>query len=271
MKNLEKKEVDDYLDNGFIFPLNILNDQEVSDHQDFIQKSEAEQEFRFHGKNKPHLFCRSTYKILTNEILLDKIESIIGKNILLWDSAYLVKEPNDKKFVSYHQDLEYFGLSNPNFLAVWIAITDSNIDNGCVKFIPKSHKKGRMPHKNENNKNNILIRGQTLEVNDKESVNVILKPGQASFHHGYVIHASDNNYSSRTRVGLTAQYIATDNKQINLPGDSALLVRGVDKFNYFKEDPVPKGDFLQESMVLQREAKEFKTKVYKIGELDKQV
>jgi hypothetical protein len=34
---------------------------------------------------------------------------------------------------------------------------------------------------------------------------------------------------------------------------------------------VPKGDFLQESMVLQREAKEFKTKVYKIGKLNKQV
>ena len=53
---------------------------------------------------KPYLLCKSAYEIATNERLLDAVESILGPDILLWDSGYIIKEPATENFVSWHQE-----------------------------------------------------------------------------------------------------------------------------------------------------------------------
>ena len=69
-----------------------------------------------------------------------------------------------------------------------------------------------------------------------------LQPGQASFHHGWTLHASMPNHSSDRRIGLNAQYLATHMRQIKNDGDSAMLVRGHDAYGHFATDVLAKAD-----------------------------
>ena len=56
-------------------------------------------------------------KLLINGFLLDVVEKIIGSNILLYNATYLIKEIDDPTFVSWHQDLTYWGFSNDDVVS----------------------------------------------------------------------------------------------------------------------------------------------------------
>jgi ectoine hydroxylase-related dioxygenase (phytanoyl-CoA dioxygenase family) len=83
----------------------------------------------------------------------------------------------------------------------------------------------------------MLLQGQTVEnVNEHDSIFCNLLPGQASFHHGWTLHASSPNNSPDRRIGLNLHYLAAHVKQTKHDLDSAMCVRGVDKFKFFSED-----------------------------------
>ena len=63
---------------------------------------------------------------------------------------------------SYHQDAKYIGLEPHNWVTAWIAITDSNNENGCMRMWPKSHIELK-DHNQKFNEGNLLTRGQTVE------------------------------------------------------------------------------------------------------------
>ena len=56
-----------------------------------------------------------------------------------------------------------------------------------------------------------------------------LRPGEASFHHGWTVHRSAPNTSADRRIGLNVQYVAPDNSQHGA-ATTATLVRGEDRF-----------------------------------------
>ena len=78
----------------------------------------------------------------------------------------------------------------------------------------------------------MLTRGQELavEVDDKDAVDVVLKPGEMSLHHHKIFHASNANRSNDRRIGLAIRYIPTHVRQVAIDDDSAALVRGRDDY-----------------------------------------
>jgi len=75
-----------------------------------------------------------------------------------------------------------------------------------MSMIPGSHKTHIREHKDTFGENNILTRGQQVEgVDDSNAVDLILRPGQMSLHHGEVIHGSRPNQSAQRRVGFALQ------------------------------------------------------------------
>ncbi|GIT06476.1 MAG: hypothetical protein CM1200mP30_01060 [Pseudomonadota bacterium] len=99
-----------------------------------------------------------------------------------------IKNPLTEHFVSWHQDATYMGMTSSDFLTPWIALTPSTEEMGCMAMIPRSHKQNILPHQDTFSENNILTRGQVVKVFDEEkAVNLILKPGEMSIHHGAVI------------------------------------------------------------------------------------
>ena len=104
-------------------------------------------------------------------------------------------------------------------------------------MITESHTLGMIEHNTTKDKNNVLLQGQTVEgVNEKDAILCPLLSGEASFHHGWTLHRSKSNKSSDRRIGLNFQYLATHVKQTKHDNDSAICVRGFDKYNNFKID-----------------------------------
>ena len=235
---------DKYQQNGFYSPLKLFSLEQAKVYRNYLE--EVENKIGpLHYFAKTYTMMRWVYDVATNNILLDFIEDLIGQNILLYNATFIIKEPMTKTHVSWHQDLTYWGFNeNEKQVSAWVALSNADDISGCMQMIPGSHKKGFFDHKSIKDKNNVLSRGQTVNnVEVDKAVLCPLKPGEASLHHGLTLHASKPNISSDRRIGLNFQYITTDLKQLKSSDDSALCVRGVDHFNYYKKDIIAKENF----------------------------
>ena len=65
--------------------------------------------------------------------------------------------------MSFHQDATYIGLEPHNWVTAWLAITDANEVNGCMRMWSGSHKDNIRHHKQKYDEGNLLTRGQTVE------------------------------------------------------------------------------------------------------------
>ena len=171
-----------------------------------------------------------------NPKILDAVESIIGRDILICGTTLFIKNPNEKGCVSFHQDAKYIGLEPHNWVTAWVAITDSNENNGCMKMWSGSHKDNLKEHDQNFNEKNLLTRGQTVNnVPDDQNIPLILTSGQMSLHHPKVVHGSGINHSKDRRIGFVIQsYIGANVKQV-LGKNGVQIARGVDNYNFHEK------------------------------------
>ena len=205
---LSQAEQEQYRHDGFIFPVRILDVAETANHRRRLEEIETKYGL-MHYRHKPYLLMKSTSEIALNPPLLDAVEDLLGPDILLWDGAYVIKEPRNTKYISWHQDLTYWGLDGEELVTAWVALSPSTPESGCMKMLPGSYLEGENPNHDTYGKNNILHRSQDLEmeVDEDKAVNIELQPGEASLHHGWVAHVSHPNKSDDRRIGLSLQYL----------------------------------------------------------------
>ena len=257
---------DQYDRQGYLHPVDLMSADDAGGHHQRLIDIEA-RHGPMHYRVKPYLVSRSAYEIATSPNLLGAVESILGPDILLWDGAYIIKEPQTKNFVSWHQDLTYWGLeadSEDDIVSAWVALTPALRENGCMRFVRGSHKGDRYPHVDTHEKNNVLHRGQTIrEAFSEEDIDHLeLAPGQASLHHGWAVHSSNPNTSDIRRAALNLNYIKPSVRQVVSPGESAILVRGEDRYKHFKPEPVCETDFAPANVAFQHDAERRKHAVY---------
>ena len=110
-----------------------------------------------------------------------------------------------------------------------------------MRFIPGTHREQIVPHADTFASDNLLTRGQELavEVDDSEGVDVVLKPGQASVHHGHLFHASGPNNTNDRRIGAAIRYIAPSMKARSGPATQVQLIAGKDRYGNFTIVPPP--------------------------------
>ena len=235
MTNLSDQQINFYNDKGYVAPIDVLSIQEAYEIREEIELIEKKWPNALEGlgRNYVHMISPIFNKVCLNNKILDAVESLIGKNILICGTTLFIKNAKEKGFVSFHQDAKYIGLEPHNWVTAWIAVTDSNEENGCMRMWPGSHKDNLKEHNQMFNKDNLLTRGQTVNnVPNENTTPVILKAGQMSLHHPMVIHGSGVNKSKDRRIGFVIQsYIGTNVKQV-LGKNGVQLARGIDKFNY---------------------------------------
>lgn len=249
----------DYARDGYYFPLDVLDDQECGrfrDHLMQIINSRHASTLGNRGQiNNLHVFSPYVNEIIRSPAILGAIENIIGSDILVWSTSIFLKAAHSESFVSWHQDLTYWGLNSDQVVSVWLALNTVNQTNGCMHFLPRSHRFGQLPHEDIIDSENLLTRGQraSIEINESQSIGVELQPGQASLHHGYLLHRSGPNHSDQPRLGLVATYLATSVQQTKSPVDYAMLVQGTDEFGHFSNIPKPSILFGDESLNFHRQ------------------
>jgi ectoine hydroxylase-related dioxygenase (phytanoyl-CoA dioxygenase family) len=221
---------------GFLSPVDILSAAKAAGHR--ARLDDAERRIGpLHYKAKVHTILRSPYELATHPRVLDTVEALIGPDILLHNVTYIVKEAGSRAHVSWHQDLTYWGFDGDAQVSMWLALTPATAESGCMRMVPGSHRAGRRDHRLTLDADNVLFQGQTVEgVAEEAAVLCPLRPGQASFHHGWTLHASLPNRSAERRIGLNVQYLAPRMRQTKHDLDSALLVRGADRHRHFRPD-----------------------------------
>ena len=197
-----------------------------------------------------HLLANWIYDLCISPTLLDAVEKVIGPNILIQSADIFIKPPHGKKHINWHQDANYWGLDPYELVTGWIALTDVNIDNGCMSYLPKSHLNNKIDHIETFEENSDLTRGQeiNLSINNNDIVPVILKKGQAALHHCLLAHGSGPNKTNLSRIGIAIRYLPTHVNQTKGPPISMILARGVDSYKNFKMDKIPSGDFNNEAI-----------------------
>ncbi len=268
MAFLNSSQIKSYNDEGYVAPINVFSTDEAKEVRDEIEYLEKKwpNELEGLGRNYVHLISPVFDKICHNSKILDAIESIIGKNILICGTTLFIKNPNEKGFVSFHQDAKYIGLEPYNWVTAWIAVTDSNENNGCMRMMPGSHKKDLKNHNQKFDDNNLLTRGQTIEdISISETEPVILKAGQMSLHHPKIIHGSGLNKSKDRRIGFVIQsYIGTNVDQV-LGKMYVQLARGEDRFNYHESVPRPIELMSEKNCLLRKKANDDLSKIFYAG------
>ena len=235
MSYLSLNQLKQYEDNGFVSPINIFSKEKAKEIRNEIELIEKKMpdELDKSGRYNAHLISPLLDDVTHNPKILDAVQSLIGEDILVCGTTLFIKNPSEKGFVSFHQDAKYIGLEPHNWVTAWVAITDSNENNGCMRMWSGSHKDNLKEHDQKFNEGNLLTRGQTImNVPIDKTTPLVLKAGQMSLHHPTVVHGSDINKSNDRRIGFVIQsYISTNVKQI-LGKNSVQLARGVDKFNF---------------------------------------
>ena len=244
-----------YREKGYYYPIRV------------IERSEAEKfrarflDYLAHNKQsliglppRDHYFVLSQtqfllrwiYRIVSHPKVLDAVESVLGPNIIVWSTQWFPKIPGDHTYVSWHQDATYWGLHPPHVTTGWIALSESCVQNGCMRVVPGTHKGPLLPQVETYAQDNMLSRGQeiSVEVDESRAVNMALQPGEMSLHHIGIIHGSNPNRSDKPRIGIAVRYITPEVIQDGAARQMALLVRGEDDFGHFELIEPPEDDVI---------------------------
>jgi ectoine hydroxylase-related dioxygenase (phytanoyl-CoA dioxygenase family) len=224
-RSIAQAEIDQYQRDGVLFPIRVLSPEEVSLFRgDLESVARGEGQVSLKRLDNLHLFFGWAYRLTTHPALVSAIRKILGDDLVVYGTLVFYKPPRDASYATWHQDSVYSDLDLTPSTSAWIALTASDAGNGCMRFIPGSHKQGRLDHTNSVDASNLLRRGEQLTAVDESLArDVVLQPGEMSLHNSTIVHGSKPNASDRPRVGFIVRFATS---QIANPGWPILRVLG---------------------------------------------
>ncbi len=231
-----------YQRDGFVFPITVLEVEEARACRNALEQVEreaADQDELSLAHGYAQMLIPAMTRLARDPRVVGPVSTILGPDLLLWGANFFIKEAQTGSFVSWHQDLNYWGLDGEDEVTAWVALSDASIASGAMRFIPGSHRQ-RVEHQDTFEEGNLLSRGQEIgDVDDADAVDIVLQPGQMSLHHGLLFHASSPNRTDDRRIGLALRYIRPDMQQVAGPRDCAMHIAGSDAYGNFEPIPEP--------------------------------
>ena len=217
-----------YGDEGYVIFRNVLDREliaEAYEHVDWLLAKHPE----LRPEQLGHRLAREDpfwLRLVSDDRLLDIAEQFIGPDIALFATHYICKPPKTGQAVRWHQDGAFWPLEPMNVITLWLAITESDPANGCLRVIPGTHTMELKGMKETDDADTVLRSEIAARIDDAEAVDLTLQPGDVSVHHPNVIHSSEANSSDRWRRALTIRYIPTSTRITRPDEASAFLLRG---------------------------------------------
>ena len=263
-KILSDPQVDQFHKNGFLSAFPVLSVDQAMQHRANLESFETENGGTLKGslRFKNHLLFKWLSDLIRSPRILDTVEDIIGPDILVWSTDWWIKEANSPQFVSWHQDSQYWGLDTDKLVTVWIALSPSTIQSGCMRVLPGSHQGPDLTHEETYHDDNMLTRGQSIgDIDEDKAVNLVVDTGQAVLFAFRIAHASYPNQTDDRRIGLAIRYIPPDTQQQYSKQDSAALVRGTDNYHHFELEPEPRCDFDPIAVAFHKKTEEIRRQI----------
>src|SRR5579871_3160719 len=248
-RRLTQEQIAFYNANGYLKGIRIFSDHEIAEHRAYFDRLLAKHTADggdSYSLRRMQRFCQPVWDIMVHPVILDYVEDLIGPNIVAWGLQYFCKLPGDGKPVSWHQDASYWPLTPAHTVTLWLAIDDSDRENGCMQVIPGTHTLGHLEFDMSGAEENSVLPQKIKGVeNYGEPVCFELKAGEISLHADMLIHGSEANRSNRRRCGLTVRYAATEVRSLDENWNkNSILCRGVDPEGHWANVPRPEVDYL---------------------------
>jgi ectoine hydroxylase-related dioxygenase (phytanoyl-CoA dioxygenase family) len=188
---------------------------------------------------------RDWFEFATEPEILDMVAQVAGNDLVLWGTTIFGKPAGCGKATPWHQDADYYPIEPLETCSVWMALDDSTPDNGCMRYLPGSHKNRRVfPHHWEEDGDLSINQAIDAEfVDESQARDIVLEAGQISIHDVYLAHASRPNTSDKRRAGFVLRIMpatsyynhgrgredGTQHEHQDYGNRALFLIRGEDK------------------------------------------
>jgi phytanoyl-CoA dioxygenase PhyH len=142
------------------------------------------------------------HDVLWNPAFLMAASQLLGKKaVRFWHDQLFCKPAQHGGVVAWHQDYSYWTRTIPmQHLTCWTGLDDTNTENGCLYYVPKSHRWGLLDKPQlAGNMEGLIDYLTEDQKKDFKPIPIEMKKGYASFHHPLLIHGSYENKSYRSR------------------------------------------------------------------------
>lgn len=175
------------------------------------------------------------HDVLWNPAFVMAASQLLGGPVRFWHDQLFCKPAHHGGNVAWHQDYSYWTRTVPMaHLTCWIGLDDADVTNGCLQYVPGSHRWGLLDKPNLAGEMEGLMQFLSDEQREQfKPIPIELKKGYATFHHPLMVHGSSANYSDRSRRAFVLN-VFKDGVTSN--SDDALLI-GV--------PPIPKGQKME--------------------------
>jgi ectoine hydroxylase-related dioxygenase (phytanoyl-CoA dioxygenase family) len=247
---LSDDQVKFYEENGYLAGVRVLNDEQLKvlreelaalidpshpGHELFYEfhanESADPQQILFHAlgawRIKPGL-----HDLLWHPAFVVPATQLLGGAVRFWHDQIFYKPARHGGVVIWHQDYSYWIRTTPMaHLSCWIGLDDSTRENGCVHYVPGSHRGPLLPRLSFANDMDAVLDSLTAEQRAEfKPVAIELKAGECSFHHPMMVHGS---YANRTNSPRRAVVLNVFRDGVRSASDAPLL-EGV--------PPIPAGE-----------------------------
>lgn len=225
MARLSAAEVDRYRNQGYLVPPYQLPSAQLTRLRATLERLIRENpgvrpeklvSAHIEGMNNEGVRGSSDFLDLARDpAILDMVEQVLGPDIILWGCHIFCKPAGDGLETPWHQDGHYWPIRPLATCTVWVALDDSVVENGCLRFIPGSHR-ARITHAHlREDRDDLVLTQRTVETafDAGAAADIELQAGQMSMHDVYLIHGATVNRSTRRRTGVALRY---------MPGTSVL-------------------------------------------------
>jgi len=165
-RRLTGEEIAAYQEQGFLAPVPVMSREQAAAYRRAFERYERENGgwYELSQGQKLYLLQRWVAALVSHPRILDVVEDVLGPNILCWATTLFVKEPGEPAYVSWHQDSTYWGLSKPEVVTAWVALSPATRQSGCMKMLPGSHWLAQLAHRDTLHPDNLLSRGQEVRM-----------------------------------------------------------------------------------------------------------
>lgn len=216
---LTNDQVEFYRENGYVAGIKMLNDDQLHvlreelaalvdpahpGHELFYEfnanESADPQQILFHAlgawRIQPGL-----HDLLWHPAFVVPAAQLLGGAVRFWHDQIFYKPAKHGGVVIWHQDYSYWTRTQPiAHISCWIGLDDSTRDNGCVHYVPGSHRWQLLPRTSFANDMNAVLDSLTPSQRAEfKPVPIELKAGECSFHHPLMVHGSYANNTTRPR------------------------------------------------------------------------
>jgi len=238
---LSKTQLDYYDENGFLIIEDFLTPGELEQWRTAVtQAVEARNGLKMPGKNvkigdddginEDAAYFNNVFDQLLNlwqtseavkELMIDErigkmVAELAGVDgIRIWHDQALIKRPWANP-TSWHLDTPFWSFSDRRALSIWVALDDATLENGCLFFIPGSHKRTTFENTGIG-KNMGGIFEVYPEFKTARSKAAVMKAGSCSFHNGLTIHGAHANMTPGLRRAMTCAYMPDGNTYNGIP------------------------------------------------------